>query len=298
MKNLDEEELFTHIDSGQFIDHYVDRFVQDVETDRISTYEFDRMLLAEGGEGNIPGEVIWGAIRDFSKHIGMLSDIPDDAETIRDVQRYLQHLNANPNEQAVSAFFTYLQENYESITTISENALIEIPDPTAPKIGDYPVVDVILYAHPDGTVMKTVEATLYSASFSVDDPDAVFDHVSQKIPSRDVGQYADDVYQATVEEFRTRLTSNLIDNLDRETLTEAGYTELKEEPIPEDINRLHAGKTASYWQKEIWNVDGVDATTGFARIWFLPDEEVGVVGPSAGDFDTDTAISRIKAELQ
>lgn len=157
---------------------------------------------------------------------------------------------------------------------------------------------MILYAHPDGKVIKTVEATLYSASFSVDDPDVVFDHVSQKIPSRDVEQYADNVYQATVEEFRISLTANLIDDLDRETLTEAGYTELKEEPIPEDVNQLYAGKTASYWQKEIWNADGINATTGFARIWFLPDEEVGVVGLSAGDFETDTAISRIKAELQ
>lgn len=147
-------------------------------------------------------------------------------------------------------------------------------------------------------VLKTVEATLYSGSFTVDDPDDVFTHVNPKIPSGDIKQCTDDVYQATVEEVQTRLTANLIDNLDRETLTETAYTELKEEPIPEDVNRLHAGKTTSYWQKEIWNVDGIDATTGFARIWYLPDEGLGVVGPSAGDFDTDTAIARIEAELQ
>lgn len=87
MPNLDDEEFFTHIDSGRFIDRYVERSVQGVDTDRISTYDFDRMLFAEGGEGNRPGEVIWGAVRDFSKHIGMLSNIPSDPGALRDIRR-------------------------------------------------------------------------------------------------------------------------------------------------------------------------------------------------------------------
>lgn len=276
MTNVDEETLFTHIDSGQFIDRYVERFTQEVDTDSVSTYDFDRMLLAEGGREGVPDEVIWGAVRDFSKHIGMLSDMLPESDSLREIQGYLHRLNVNPSEHSANAFFTYLQENYSSITAITENAFIEIPDPTASKIGDYPVVDVVLYAHPDGTVMKAVEATRYNTGFSVDDSGSVFAHVNQKIPSGDITHYTDNIYQATVDEFRTKLTVNLLHDLDKTTLEEAGYTELKEEPIPEDVNQLHAGKSASYWQKEIWNVEEIDATTGFARVWFLTDENLEI----------------------
>lgn len=43
---------------------------------------------------------------------------------------------------------------------------------------------------------------------------------------------------------------------------------------------------------------GVDATTGLIRVWFASDDQLGVLQPSAGDFDTDHATRRMKAELR
>lgn len=298
MINLDNETVFANIDPGQFIDRYIDRFAQGVDTDSFTIYEFDRMIFAERSEDSLHGTLVWGAVHDFSKHIALLSDYSTESDDLNDIQQYLELLNTSPSQKAANNFLEYIQDNYDSIRTISENALIEIPDPTVSKIGEYPVVDVILYALPDGEVMKSIEATLYSASFSVDDPDSVYAHVNKKIPSGDIYDYTDEVYQATVAEFEKNLTFNIIDNLYQNTLREAGYTKLKEAEIPEAVNALYGGKTAAYWQKESWQVDGVDATTGFARVWFLPDENIGVIEPTAGDFDTDTAISRIRNELQ
>ncbi|MFC7164703.1 hypothetical protein [Halospeciosus flavus] len=297
MPELNEKELLTNINRGEFIERYVARFTQGLDTDSANIYDFDRMLLARDGDDDVPNELIWGAIRDYSKHVGLLSNTPSESEVLQEIQRYFHRLNVSAIEQTATAFSNYLQEHYTSITTITENALIEIPDPTVPHLGDYPVVDVILYAHPDDSIMKTVEATRYSANLSVDDPDAVFDHVSRAVPSRDIQQYADDVYQETVDAFSTELTSNLVEGLQRDALVAAGYTELKEEPVPDDVNRLYAGKPATYWQKEIWTIDEVDATTGFARVWFLPDDHVGVVEPSDGDFDHETAVAQIRTEL-
>lgn len=297
MSKLDDNELFANVDSGVFIDRYVRRFVRGLETDSVSIYEFDRMLLAEGGHDGVPDEIVWGTVRDGSKHIGMLSELPDDEDALREIQAYLHSLNANAGGPAVEAFSNYLQEHFASLSTITENALVEIPDPMATKVGDYPVVDVILYAPPDGPVTKTVEATLYRASFSVDDPDAVFEHVGRHVPSGDVERYAETVYRETVEAFEDELTATIVEDLDRESLEAAGYAELKEEPVPENANPLYAGASATFWQKEIWSVDGIDATTGFARVWFLAEGGIGVVDVTDGDFDADAAIDLLKAEL-
>jgi hypothetical protein len=296
--SLDNETVFANIDPGQFIDRYIERFVQEIESESIEVHEFDKIIFAEGSDDGLPGELVWGATHDFSKHIGLLSDYSSESDAISKIKQYLQLLNATPSDTAASKFLDYIQTHYSSVSPLSEHALIEIPDPTAAKIGEYPVVDIIIYALPDGEIIKTVEATLYKASFSVDDPDSVYAHVNKKIPSGDVHTFSDKVYQETLEEFETELTFNLIEDLHQETLDEAGYTKLKEAEIPESVNLLYGGKTAAYWQKESWKVDGIDATTGFARVWFLPDKNIGVIEPTAGDFDTDTAISRIRNELQ
>lgn len=49
MTDLDEKELFTYLDPEQFIDRSVERFTQRVDTDSVSIYNFDRMILAAGG---------------------------------------------------------------------------------------------------------------------------------------------------------------------------------------------------------------------------------------------------------
>lgn len=296
--NLDEDTLFEYTDGGEFIEVYIDKFTQHIETDSYSVYDFDRMIFAEGEGNSLPGIVIWGAIHDFSKHIGLLSEIPADNSAVEEIQEYLQLLNLNPSEETINSFFTYLKQQYSTLTTIENHALIEIPDPTAPKVGGYPVVNVILYALPDGEVVKTLEATLNNASYTVDDSDSVYDHVSTKIPAGDIEEYADRIYAETAEEFEHRLVGNVLTGLTENQLEQAGYTKLKEEDVPEESNRMHAGKSATYWQKEIWNVDGIDATTGFSRIWFISDENIGVAEPSAGDFERSDAISRIRTELE
>lgn len=298
MVSLDTDDVFDYIDPGTFIDRYVERFIHRLDPESATTYEFDQMFLAQDGDGDVPDEITWGATREFSKHFALLSELPDDSETLREIQTHLQRLNMTPTEETINAFLTYLKDHYSSLTRVPENALIEIPDPTASKIGDYPVVDLILYAYPDEPVTKTIEATLHDASFAVDDPDDVFDHVNRKIPSGDVERFSDEVFQATVEEFRSELTRNLLEELNREMLEAAGYTELKKESVPEHVSRLKGGQPASYWQKESWRVDGIDATTGFARIWLLEDESGGVIEPSSGDFDPEDAIAGIKDELR
>lgn len=296
--SLDEDTLFEYTDGGEFIEVYIDKFTQGIHTDSYSVYDFDRMIFAEGDGDSLPGMVIWGAIHDFSKHIGLLSEVPANESAVEEIQEYLQLLNLNPSEKSIKSFFTYLKQQYSTLTTIESHALIEIPDPTAPKVGEYPVVNVILYALPDGKIVKTLEATLNNATYTVDDPDLVYDHVSTKIPAGDVEEYADHIYAETAEEFEQQLVGNLLTGLTENQLVQAGYTKLKGEDVPEEINRMHAGKSATYWQKEIWNVDGIDATTGFSRIWFISDENIGVAEPSAGDFERSDAISRIRAELE
>lgn len=290
------EELFAHIDSGVFIERYTDRFTRGIEVDDVTVHEFDRMVFAKGENEDVPEEIIWGAAGGFSRHIGLLPNA--DPKSIRDVRTYLRQLNMQPTKQTAEAFYSYLQENFSSITTLSHSALVEIPDPKAPKVGKYPVVNVILYGHPDGTVRKSVEATLHGTGFAVDEPESVFTHIDQKTSTGDVRTYADTVYRDTLAEFRDKLTENVVSELDGSTLESAGYTNLKEEDVPQSANRIHAGKGASYWQKEIWKVDGIDATTGFSRIWFITDEKRGIVHPSAGDFDINFAVQQIKEELQ
>lgn len=296
MTPLSTDELFEFIDQGTFIDRYVERFTEGLDGNEASMHEFDRMIIAERNESQ---SLVWGAVGNYSKHMALLMGMStdDDPELVRTIQAHLQQLNLNPTGDAMQEFTAFLREQFASLSAVSANALIEIPDPTVPKLGEYPVASVILFTRPDGVVTKSVKVTLKNSGFSAEDPDEVLYHVDEKTPPNDIRQYADKIYSQLVEDFRAEIDSHLISDVVEDELREAGYQKLKQGSVPEGLHPVYVGAAASYWQKELWNVEGIDASTGFARIWYIPDEEVGLVQSTGGDIDVNAAIEEIRREL-
>lgn len=233
---MDDDELFTAIDSSEFIDRYIDSFVIGFETDDLTVNAFDRMILAADGPID---EVIWAAANGYSKHFVFLQEPPDESQVIDEIQARLQQLNAHATKELIVSFLEYLGETFNSVSELDEHELIEIPDPAAARIGDYPVVNVILFGRPDGQVAQTVEVTYHSAGVAVERTDEVLRRVGGQTPQGDIKEYADAVYDDLVHEHREELNANLVRELSEETLEDAGYSMLKEATVPEDINPLY-----------------------------------------------------------
>lgn len=290
---VDEETLVSILGAETIIDRFVDEFVADIDVSSIAVKSFDQLVLADGESQE---ELIWGSAGEFSKHLVFLPDSFPDAQ-IEEVRSYVQQLNLRPTSETVEAFTTYLREHFDSLDRLQDNVLLEIPAPATPKIGDYPVVNVVLYHYPGEGIVTAVEVTLKSSGFTIDDRADVIDQVGQRTPDGDVRRYADAVYDDTIDALKAELTANLIPDVTGDAMKAAGYQQLGTSTVPEGINPLHEGATASQWQKELWAVDGVDASTGFARVWLVDDEQVGVVQPTRSDVDDEEAIRRIRTEL-
>lgn len=291
--SVDEETLVSMFGAEAIIDRFVDEFVRNVDLSDVSVRSFDQLVLAEGESVD---ELVWGTAGGFSKHLVFLPDsFPDDR--IEEVRSHVQRLNLQPTEEATDAFMEYLREHFDSLERLESNVLLELPVPKATKIGDYPVVNVVLYEYPGHGIVTVVEMTLKSSGFAIDDREDVMEQVGERTPVGDVERYADSIYEYTFESLEDEVTSNLVPDLTADALRAAGYHQQGTAAVPEGTNLLHEGATASQWQKELWAVDGVDASTGFARVWLIEDEHVGVVQPTASDVSDVVAIDRMRTEL-
>jgi len=297
MEELTERDVFSYVDSSEFIRRFVTRVTDHVQIPKVPVYEFDTMVLAKNADDDVPEGVIWGMSEARNKHIGLTSNNGQGPEALETIQNYLQRLNFRPTRNAVTEFVQWLQDHYGDLHPLSPNAVIEIPDPKASKTGDYPTVVIIVYAKLSGEVNIVVEVMKNSSTARVANPDTVFEHVSSKVPSKDIKQYVADQYSTTVDEFRDDLIKNVVYDIEPGILQCAGYSHNKSGTIPEDASPLYAEKPASHWQKEIWKVQGMNASTGFARIWHVKSENTGIIQPSAGDFDPEEAVAMIKNEL-
>lgn len=291
---LDEETLVSAVGSTTVIDRYTDAFVAGLDSSNVTVQPFDSLVLAED-ETN--AELVWGAVHDHSKHMALLSGENPDEASVAEVKDHVARLNQTGSKQAAAAFVEYLQDHYDSVTTLSAHALVEVPDPVAAKIGEYPVANLIVYALPDGEIIRTVEVTLKSTGFSAENREEVLDRVSEGTPAGDVERYAEEVYDETIRSIEDDLTANLVRDVTADDLSAAGYDELGTETVSKELNPLHSGESATLWQKEIWTVEGIEASTGFARVWLLDEHELGIVQPTEGDFDADDAIGAIRTEL-
>lgn len=290
---VDEETVLSVVGADTVIDRYVEAFLADLDVSDVDVASFDQFVLARGGDQQ---ELIWGAAKDGSKHVVLLPDgSPDDH--IDEVRSHVQQLNVHPTPETIDAFTTYLREQYDSLERLEYNRLIEMGAPVATKIGDYPVVNVVLYAYPGEGLIDVVEVTLKSSGFSIERREEVMEQVGRKTPTGDVRQYARSVHEQTLDDLRGELNANVVSGLTEETLQTAGYHRQKTATIPDDAHPIYEGREASQWQKDLPAIDGLDASTGFARVWLVGDDQIGVVQPTQNDVTSEDAIERIADEL-
>lgn len=270
----------------RYVDEFADQFA-DGYTGPIDQYRITASLAVDHGV-----TVFYAHVDEQDQHFLLpLGDEESDSEELDRIEAVIRGFAGPDAAEVAETFRTHVHATYDRIETVSGAALF-LPCQYAPRLGGQPTVVLQAYANP-------VSESL-SVGFTprrTNDVEGLLDCISKNVPATTVEDYVSRlVYRIDAAISDDLLSRNVVEELDQTALEALGFRQQTTKLVPESVHPEYGGTEAELWQTPAGNADWVEGSTGFIRIWRLPDD-TGVVDPVNLDGPHEDDVAETKRRL-
>lgn len=281
-----EDNEITFPDSlPRYVDEFADRFERDY-TGPCDQYRVTAHLAVGHGL-----TVFYAHVEDADEHFLLpFGDEDSDPAEIDRLESVVQGF-ASPNATDVAeAFQSHLQSTYDELQTV-EGSVLFLPCQYAPVFGGRPTLVLQAYANPLSESLSVGFTPRHTEE--VEDLEAC---ISKNVPKDTVADYIDQlVYRIDTAIYEEQVDQKVVEGISRSTLEALGFRQQTTKPVPEPLHPEYGDVEAELWQVPASKATWADGSTGFVRIWRLPDD-IGIIDPVNldGPHDEEVAATRLQ----
>lgn len=261
----------------RYVDDFGDRFEASY-TGPCDRYRVSARLAIDHGL-----TVFYAHVPDRDVHFLLpFGDEESDPDELRRLERVVQGFDGPNATRVADAFRTHLETTYDRLHSVSGSVLF-LRCQYASAVGGQPTMVLQAYANPASDSLSVG----YTAK-RTDDADALETCIAKNVPTATVEDYVDRlVYRLESTIYDERITRRVVENLQRETLATLGFRRQTTKPLPQVLHPDYDGVDADLWQLPAGTADWVDGSTGFVRVWHLPDGTAIVEPVNLDESDAD-----------
>lgn len=270
----------------RYVDEFADRFERDY-TGPSDQYRVTAQLALGHGL-----TVFYAHVKEEDEHF--LLPFGDDESDPAEISRIENVITAfaGPNASDVAKVFrSHLQSTYDRVQTV-EGRVLFLPCQYAPATGGRPTMVLQAYANPASESL--------SVGPTPRNTDAVQDLescIAKNVPKDTVEDYVDQlVYRIDTAIYEEQVEQNVVEGINRSTLEMLGFRHQTTKPVPEPLHPEYGDVEAELWQVPASKAAWADGSTGFVRVWRLPDD-IGIIDPVNLDGPHDEEVAATKVQL-
>lgn len=236
--------------------------------------------------------VFYAHVDERDRHLLLpLGGDESDPEEVRRLETVTQCFSGPDATDAAEAFRTHLRSNYD-LTRRVEGRVLFLPCQYAPALGGQPTMVLQAYANPASDSLAVGYTPI-----DADDVEALEACIAKNVPADSVPDFVDRlVYRIDTAVYEDRVARNLIEGIDQSTLQALGFRQQTTKPLPSSLHPEYGETEAELWQLPAGNAVWVDGSSGFVRVWRLPDR-TGIIDLVDLDGQREEEVAATKTRL-